>query len=112
MKPITIFFFTLFYLTTYLGINYLINYFFDLGMSFIELLVIGFLFSILLIVLLTFDVPEKIANKIITRNPDNDNVKEIIEEEMVDDFFERKKEEDNGGDFVEQKSEANAQPNS
>ncbi len=105
MKSRTILFFTLFYLTTYLGISYLINYAWNIEITFIELLTIGLFFSILLITLLSFDVPEKIANKIITRKPeitvynDDESVEPIIEEEN---FFERKQSVGEGGVKVEE----------
>lgn len=105
MKSLTILFFTLSYLTTYLGISYLINYAWNLEMSFIELLVIGLIFSILLIVLLVFDVPEKIADKL-SRKPevvvvykDSEPSEDFVEDEVVD-FFERK--EGEGGVKIEE----------
>lgn len=93
MKPQKILFFTLSYLIAYLGITYLIDYFFELKTNVIEVFLIGLFFSILLIVLLVFDVPEKIINKLIRKQKKDKELDEnlIEQEEMVDDFFEKEK---------------------
>lgn len=98
MNALTVLTWTLAYFSIDLSASYLLNYFFDLHTSFLEILAIAVIFSTILVILLTFDVPEKIANKIITKKPEiifynyNEDVEPIIdnEEYVVDNFFERK----------------------
>jgi len=78
MKPLNIFFFSLLYFLFYLTISLGIDLYFDLETSFPALIGIGFVFEIFLIVLLVFDVPDKIAEKIHGKCEEEDNEEEGI----------------------------------
>lgn len=90
MKPLKVLFFSLLYFLVYFTISLGIDLYFGLETSIPELVVIGLFFDILLIVLLVFDIPEKIVDKL------SGNDEEIVDNlEEIEDFEEpsQKKEE-------------------
>jgi len=88
MKPLNIFFFSLLYFLFYLTISLGIDLYFDLETSFPALIGIGFVFEIFLIVLLVFDVPDKIAEKIHGKCEEEDNEEEVVnDEEIIEETF-------------------------
>ncbi|MBI5066139.1 hypothetical protein HZA97_07935 [Candidatus Woesearchaeota archaeon] len=82
MKAIQIFFFSLLYFLVYLTISLAIDLYFGLETSIPELVTIGLMFNLLLIVLLVFEVPDKIAEKFARKK---ESVLFYITEDVKDD---------------------------